>query len=151
MWKWSEELTQRNWQVRAVQPGSRVLCTSLRALCAFGSQRRSSPFPGGSRPRRESGQSGPERAPGLLTQAVTYLLRLDCGNSPGGVHRELGVTEAWEGGACGSQAVRAGKRHERHHHEGCCTKIKCIVFKYSPSRFVYLSLNSSPLNLSLLH
>ena len=36
-------------------------------------------------------------------------------------------------------------------NEGCSTKIKCIVFKYSPSHFVYLSLNSSPLNLSPLH
>lgn len=44
-----------------------------------------------------------------------------------------------------------GKSHERHHDKGCRTNVKCIVFKYSPSHFVYLSLNSSPLNLYPLH
>lgn len=46
---------------------------------------------------------------------------------------------------------KPGKSHERHRDKGCRTNIKCIVFKYSPSHFVYLSLNSSPLNLSPLH
>lgn len=61
--------------------------------------------------------------------------------SIGGRGQEKG--NCWFPGCVGLARVMSNTREE-----GCCTRIKGIVFKYSPSHFVYLSLNSSPLNLS---
>lgn len=71
------------------------------------------------------------------------------------VTEALGGSEGMRGGEAGDLLIprlyALARVMSDIRNKGCGTKIKCIVFKYSPSHFVYLSLNSSPLNLSPLH